>query len=145
MTLAKKQNVLFVCVHNSARSQMAEAFLNHFGGNSFRAESAGIEPGNLNPLVVESMKAAGIDISQNKTKDVHDFLKQGKRFHFVVTVCDEANAERCPVFPGVSERIRWSFEDPSALSGTTDEKLRRIGAIRDAISIKVISFIQEHS
>ena len=92
--------VLFICVHNSARSQMAEAFLNKYGGDKFIAESAGLEPGKLNPIVVDAMKEVGIDISANQTKGVFDFFKQGRRYHYVVTVCDEANAERCPIFPG---------------------------------------------
>ncbi len=137
----EKINVLFVCVHNSARSQMAEAFLKQIGGAYFDVESAGIEPGKLNPLVVESMGEIGIDISGNKTKDVFDFIKAGRRFHYVVTVCDEASAERCPVFPGVTERLRWSFPDPSALTGTRDEKLARIGKIQDEIMEKVRQFV----
>jgi len=141
----EKKNVLFVCVHNSARSQMAEAFLQHYGGNYFDAQSAGIEPGVLNPLVVESMQEIGFDISKNKTRNVLDFVKQDERFHYVVTVCDEANAERCPIFPGGAERIRWSFKDPSSLGGSREEKLARIREIRDAIKKKVQRFIEEHS
>lgn len=96
-----KKRVLFVCVHNSARSQMAEAFLNNLGGDRFEAVSAGLEPGTLNPLVVEVMKEAGIDISQNRTKSVFDLFKKGELFSYVITVCDEASAQRCPVFPGL--------------------------------------------
>src|SRR6266496_1921852 len=81
--------VLFVCVHNSARSQMAEAYLNHFGEGRFEAESAGLEPGTLNPLVVHVMREDGIDISRNETKGVFDMIKQGKLFEYVITVCDE--------------------------------------------------------
>ena len=138
-----KRRVLFVCIHNSARSQMAEAFLNRLGEGRFEAESAGIEPGSLNPLVVEAMRKAGYDLARNRTKDVFEFLRQGKRFHYVVTVCDEANAERCPVFPGVAERLHWGFEDPSALRGTTEEKMARIREIRDAIRARVVRFAAE--
>lgn len=141
----EKKRVLFVCVHNSARSQMAEAFLKQIGSKFFEAESAGIEPGTLNPLVVESMGEVGIDISRNKTKDVFDFIKAGKRFHYVVTVCDGANAERCPIFPGVAERLRWSFTDPSALTGTKKERLMRIGGIRDEIRESVREFVSQYS
>jgi arsenate reductase len=141
----EKKKVLFVCVHNSARSQMAEAFLKQIGGRYFDAESAGIEPAMLNPLVVESMGEIGIDISRNKAKDVFDFIKAAKRYHYVVTVCDEAHAERCPIFPGVAERLHWSFADPSALTGTRKEKLARIGAIRDAIGQRVRQFVSEYS
>jgi arsenate reductase len=136
-----KIKVLFVCVHNSARSQMAEAFLNHIAGDRFEAQSAGIEPGALNPLVVESMKEAGIDISQNKTKDVFDFYKEGKLFNYVITVCEKEAAEKCPVFLGITERIEWSFKDPSKAEGSKEEKLRTISEIRDEIKKFVINFI----
>jgi len=139
----KKTKVLFICVHNSARSQMAEAFLKLYGGDSFEVESAGLEPGTLNLLVVEAMQEIGIDISKNKTKSAVDFLKQGKTFHYVVTVCDEASAERCPTFPGVAERLHWGFEDPSALQGTKEEKLASIREIRDSIKAKVLEFIED--
>src|SRR5690349_1116900 len=137
-----KLRVLFVCIHNSARSQMAEAFLNKLGEGRFEAESAGIEPGTLNPLVVEAMREAGIDIARNRTKDVFEFLRRGKRFHYVITVCDEAGAERCPVFPGVAERLHWGFEDPSALGGPVDRKMARIREIRDAIEARVRKFVE---
>ncbi len=118
-----KIKVLFVCVHNSARSQMSEAFLNHYYGDKFEAESAGLEPGTLNPVVVDAMKEAGIDISGNKTKSVFDYFKEGRMFKYVITVCDKTAAERCPIFPGVAEKIHWSFPDPSAIQGTYEEKL----------------------
>ena len=94
-----KKRVLFVCIHNSARSQMAEAFLKQACGGEFEAESAGLEPGKLNPVVVEAMKEVGIDISGNATKAVWDFIKSGKPAAYVITVCDETSAERCPIFP----------------------------------------------
>lgn len=137
--------VLFICVHNSARSQMAEAFLNKYGGDKFIAESAGLEPGKLNPIVVDAMKEIGIDISANQTKGVFDFFKQGRRYHYVVTVCDEANAERCPIFPGVKETIHWSFKDPSALTGSYEEKLKGTRTIRDEIEKSVREWIAEMS
>jgi len=109
------KRVLFICVHNSARSQMAEAFLKQMAGDRFEVESAGLEPGKLNPLAVEVMGEIGIDISQNKTKSVFDFYKQGKRYDYVITVCDESHAGRCPVFLGtaVTNRMHWAFDDPS--------------------------------
>src|SRR5580698_5584923 len=100
MIMMKK--VLFVCIHNSARSQMAEAWVNHFCGDFFEAHSAGLEPGILNPLVVEVMKEVGIDISFKKTQGVLELLKRGESFNDVITVCDEASAEKCPIFPGLS-------------------------------------------
>jgi arsenate reductase len=132
-----KKNVLFVCMHNSARSQMAEAFLRDRCGDQFEAHSAGIEPGRLSPIVVEAMQEIGMDISGNKTKAVSDMLQSGKTFHYVVTVCDETSAERCPVFPRPTTRLHWGFPDPSALQGTHDEKLASTREIRDAIKAKV--------
>ncbi len=140
-----REKVLFVCIHNSARSQMAEAYLNSLGGERFEAESAGIEPGVLNPLVVEVMKEDGIDISANRTKDVFEFLKAGKRYSFVVTVCDETAAERCPVFPGTMKRLHWSLPDPSRLQGSREEKLAKTREIRDQIKGRIEAFVQEMS
>jgi len=113
-----KKRVLFVCIHNSARSQMAEAFLKKYGGDRFEVESAGLEPGKLNSVVVEAMKEVGIDISQNKTKSAFDFYKQGKQYDYVITVCDESQSGSCPVFPGNGERFHWGFSDPSAFAGS---------------------------
>ncbi len=138
-----QQRILFVCIHNSARSQMAEAYLNKFGGGRFVAESSGLEPGTLNSIVVEAMKEDGIDISGNTTKSVFNFLEQGKKFSYVVTVCDETAAERCPMFPGVSKRIHWSFKDPSSLEGTHEQKLSGTRIIRDQIKNRVKEWIRE--
>src|ERR1700733_8057124 len=102
-----KKKVLFVCIHNSARSQMAEAFLNQICGDEFEAHSAGLEPGKLNPTVVAAMQEVGIDISSNQTKSVADMLKSSKLFAYFITVCDEASAERCPIFSGVTTRLHW--------------------------------------
>lgn len=132
-----KKKVLFICVHNSARSQMAEAFLNHFCGGEFEAKSAGLSPGVLNPLVVEAMGEIGIDISGHATKAVFDFVKSGELFAYVITVCSEAEAEGCPIFPGVATRLHWSFPDPSSLQGTRGEKLARTREIRDMIKTRV--------
>ena len=139
-----KKKVLFVCVHNSARSQMAEAFLNRLGGGKFIAESAGLEPGKLNPVVVEAMKELGIDISANKTKSVFDFYKQGKRYEYVVTVCDESQAGKCPLFPGTAatRRLHWAFDDPAGFFGTPQEKIAKTRQVRDAIKAKIEWFIQ---
>jgi arsenate reductase (thioredoxin) len=128
-----KKKILFVCIHNSARSQMAEAFLNDVCGDEFEAYSAGIEPGKLNPIVIEAMREIGLDISGNKTKSVADMIASGKSFTHLVTVCDEASAERCPVFPGSGTRLHWGFPDPSSFSGSHEEKLARTREVRDAI------------
>ena len=135
--------VLFVCVHNSARSQMAEAFLNHLGKGGFIAESAGLEPGTLNLVVVSAMKLEGIDISGNKTKTVDSIITSGKKFDYVITVCDETNAEKCPVVPGSGSRLHWSFDDPSALNGSYAEKLDQTLLIMSEIKTKIENWIKE--
>jgi arsenate reductase len=132
-----KQNVLFICVHNSARSQMAAAWLNYVCGDYFEAQSAGLEPGILNPVVVEVMQEAGIDLSGKKTQRVFDVWKSGQIFHYVVTVCSEAEADGCPIFPGVTTRLHWPFPDPSKLTGSQAEKLQATRTIRDEIRAKI--------
>ncbi len=139
-----KDRVLFVCVHNSARSQMAEAFLKQLAGDRFEVESAGLEPGKLNPVVVEVMKEVGIDISQNKTKSAFDFYKQGKRYGYVITVCDESHADKCPVFPGtaITKRIHWPFDDPSSFQGTLEEKVAKTRHVRNQIETKIKDWLK---
>ena len=138
-----KQRVLFVCIHNSARSQMAEAFLNRLGGDRFLAESAGLEPGRLNPVVVAAMREAGIDISGQPTKSVDAMLARGTPFDHVVTVCDETSAERCPFFPGGAKRLHWPFADPSSFTGTPEEKLAGTRQVRDAIRRQIEDWCAE--
>ena len=138
------RRVLFVCIHNSARSQMAEAFLNELCPEFFEAHSAGLEPGTLNPLVVEVMREIGLDISAHRSKSVEEMLRSGRTFSSVITVCDGANAERCPIFPGAGQRLHWGFPDPSALTGTTDERLARVREIRDTIQRQVQQWCDEN-
>lgn len=135
-----KKRVLFVCIHNSARSQMAEAFLNRVCGDVFEAHSAGLEPGALNPVAVEAMSEVGYDLSENRTKGALEYLKKGAWFHYVITVCDEASAEKCPVLPGIFQRLHWSFPDPSAFQGSHEERLSRTREVRDLIRAKVEEF-----
>ena len=135
-----KQKVLFVCIHNSARSQMAEAFLNQLGGDRFEAESAGLEPGKLNPVVVAAMQEVGIDLSGRATKSVGSMIARGPHFDYVVTVCDEASAERCPAFPGSGKRLHWPFPDPSGFTGSPEEKLAGTREVRDAIRTRVVAW-----
>jgi arsenate reductase len=137
------KKALFVCIHNSARSQMAEAFLNTLGEGAFEAESAGLEPGTLNPLVVEAMREEGIDISQAQTKSVAEMVGRGPVFDYVITVCDEASAERCPVFPGPATRLHWGFPDPSTLTGTHDDRMAAVRTIRDQIRARVAEWCRE--
>ncbi len=138
-----KTRVLFVCVHNSARSQMAEAWTNHLFGGWMEAESAGLEPGQLNPLVVQSMAEVGIDISGKQTQGVFDLVKAGRMYAYVITVCDQTAAERCPIFVGVTTRLHWSFPDPASLTGTDEEKLAQIAEIRDAIRSQIAAWALE--
>ena len=139
--MERKIKVLFVCIHNSARSQIAEALLNNIGGDRFEAFSAGLEPGILNQLAVEVMREVGVDISTNQTKSVFDFFKSGKLFDYVVTVCDGASAEKCPIFPGITTRLHWSFEDPAALEGDHETRLVSARKIRDEIQAAVEAFV----
>ena len=132
-----KRKVLFICVHNSARSQMAEAWLNHLCGEHFSAESAGLEPGTINPLVVEVMSEAGIDLSKKTTRRVFDVWKSGTMFQYVITVCADAEAKGCPIFPGITTVLRWPFPDPSQAQGTHEEKLAQVRRIRDHIRARV--------
>jgi arsenate reductase len=135
--------ILFLCIHNSARSQMAEAYLKKFAGDKFEVESAGIERGTLNPIAVAAMKEDGIDISNNQTKEVFDFVKQGKSFFYVITVCDAKNSDKCPVFPGMHKKIHWDFDDPSSFTGSYEEKLARTRVVRDEIKCAVQKLIAE--
>ncbi len=137
------KKILFVCVHNSARSQMAEAFAKKYGGDKVFVESAGLEPGELNQDVVKVMAEKGIDISGNKTKSVFDFFKEGRTYNYVIAVCDKEAAEKCPLFPGFSEKIHWAFPDPSAVTGTEDKRLEEIRKIRDEIEDRIKDFFKE--
>lgn len=135
--------VLFLCVHNSARSQMAEAFLKEFGEGRFEVESAGLEPGKLNPYVVRAMAEVGIDISNKPTRSVFDLFEAKKVFQVVVTVCSKEAAERCPIFPGLSEKLHWPFEDPSGMRGSDLEIMEGVRRVRDQIMDAVLAFITE--
>ena len=133
-----KIRVLFICTHNSARSQMAEGFLKHLGADRSEARSAGTDPGVLNPLAVQVMAEEGIDISGQRAKPLDAFLQEP--FDYVITVCDDAN-ETCPVFPNARHRLHWSFPDPSRVEGTREERLSVFRAIRDAIRARVEQFL----
>jgi arsenate reductase len=140
-----QHKILFVCIHNSARSQMAEAFLKKYGGENFATESAGLEPGTVNPNVVTVMKEVGIDLSGKATQGVFDLFRSGRLYNAVITVCDKEAAERCPIFPGNVRRIPWSFKDPSAFTGTPEEILEQTRQVRDEIEQKIKDFVQEAS
>lgn len=138
----EKKRFMFICIHNSGRSQMGEAFLRHYAGDRFEVHSAGIEAGHLNPLVVKAMEEIGISMEGHYAKKAMDYVTRGEHFDYVVTVCDESNAERCPMFPGKHQRMHWSFPDPSALTGTDEEKLAGIRPIRDAIGKKIQEWLK---
>ena len=138
-----KKRVLFICVHNSARSQMAEAWLNTICGEYFEAQSAGLEPGTLNPPAVQVMAEAGIDISKKKTQAVFDVFKSGQLFAYVITVCDETSAEKCPIFPGPATRMHWSFPDPLEVQGSESARLEQVRIIRDEIRAKIERWCDE--
>ena len=140
----RKQKVLFICVHNSARSQIAAALLNNECGEFFEAQSAGLESGTINPLALETLREIGIDISGNKTQRVFDVWTSGQIFQFVITVCSEAEAEGCPIFAGVTTRLHWPFDDPSKFTGTHEERLKRTRRVRDQIRARIDSFCEEH-
>jgi arsenate reductase (thioredoxin) len=139
----EKTRILFVCVHNSARSQMAAAWLNRLYGDRYEAESAGLSPGELNPLVVQVMLESGIDISGNLTRDVFVVVDAGARFDYVITVCDAASAERCPPVLGVAEQIQWEFDDLSCFTGTVEERLEQTRHVRDAIRRRIERWIED--
>src|SRR5215472_16689725 len=118
--------VLFICVHNGGRSQMCEAYLKHYAGDRFDSKSAGLEPGELNPVAVEAM-----------AESVFDMWKSGEAFQYVIAVCDAESAEKCPIFPGQTKRLHWPFHDPSKVTGTHERKLQKVRQIRDEIAIKI--------
>jgi arsenate reductase len=137
------KKVLFVCIHNSARSQIAEALLKKYGDGLFEVESAGFEPSTINPLAIKVLQEEeNINISDNSSDSIFELFKQGKHFSFVITVCDEGNAQRCPIFPGLNYRIHWSFEDPSLLEGSDEQKYEKIKDIYNLIKQEVLKFIE---
>ena len=135
--------VLFVCVHNSARSVMAEAWLKHLCGTAFEVESTGLEPGTLNPFVVRAMGEAGVDVSSHRPQSVSTLLRAGRSFRYIIAVCDRQAAERCPIFPGVAQRLEWSFPDPSSATGSDADKLQAARQVRDLIRARIEAWCRE--
>jgi arsenate reductase (thioredoxin) len=129
-----KTRVLFLCTHNSARSQMAEGLLRHLAGDRFEVMSAGTEATHVRPQAIKAMAELGVDISRQDSKTLERYL--GEPFDYVVTVCDDAN-EACPVFPGVKNRLHWSFRDPSRAEGSEEERLEVFRAVRDEIRTRI--------
>jgi arsenate reductase (thioredoxin) len=132
--MTEKARVLFLCTHNSARSQMAEGLLRNLAGDRFEAHSAGMEATHVRPLAVRAMDEIGVDISGQESKTLDRYL--GEPFDYVITVCDDAN-EACPFFPGGARRLHWSLPDPSAAKGTEEERLAVFRSVRDGIRERV--------
>ena len=128
--MSDRKTVLFLCTGNSARSQMAEGLLRHMARDRFEVASAGVSPTKVKPEAIEVMREIGVDISQQRSKAVDDFV--GREFDYVITVCDNAN-EQCPVFPGNTKRIHWSFDDPAAVEGDELARLAVFRRVRDEI------------
>jgi arsenate reductase (thioredoxin) len=142
-TEMKKVKVLFLCTGNSARSQMAEAFLREYAGDRFEVFSAGLEPQGINPFARKVMEEIGLDLSGQHSKGVRQFLGHG-HFGYVITVCAQAESQ-CPIFPGASIRLHWPFEDPAAFQGTEEQKLNKFREIRDQIHVRIESWLRELS
>lgn len=136
--MSAPKRVLFLCTGNSARSQMAEAWLRELGGDAFAAYSAGTEPKGLHPLTIVVMREAGIDVSQQESKHLSRYLNEP--WDYVITVCDRAR-ESCPVFPGDSKRIHWSFDDPADPALSEEERLRTFRRVREEIRQRVSLFV----
>jgi arsenate reductase len=138
-----KIKVLFICIHNSARSQMAEEFLRLLSGEKFEVESAGFEATQINPLVVQAMKEEGINLTGKQTQSVFNLYNEKKFFGYVITVCNKAKESDCPIFPGNPTRIHWELENPEDFVGTDEEKMEKVRELRDKIKKLVHKFIQE--
>ncbi len=138
--MTETKRVLILCTGNSARSQMAEGLLREAGAGRFEVFSAGTHPSVVNPLAVEAMRESGIDIGGHRSKSVDEFV--GQRFDYVITVCDNAK-ENCPVFPGETQRIHWSFDDPAAAVGSEDERLAVFRRVRDEIELRLREFVKD--
>lgn len=135
--------VLVVCVHNSARSQMAEEYIRRESGARIVVESAGLEPGALNPFVVRALREDGIDIEGKPTQSAFDLYRAGRRYTHVIAVCSKEAEERCPLFPGVHARLHWPFPDPSTFTGSDGEVMEKVREVRDAIRARARLFVEE--
>ncbi len=141
--MERKVKVLFICIHNSARSQIAEEFLRLLSGEKFEVESAGFEATEINPLVRQVMKEEGIDLTDKKTQSVFNLYNEKKFFGYVITVCNKVKESDCPIFPGNTTRIHWDLENPEDFIGTDEDKLEKVRELRDKIKKQVQRFIHE--
>lgn len=138
--MSDKKRVLFLCTGNSARSQMAEALLSKLAGHEFDVFSAGLEPKLVHPMTIWVLQEIGIDWSQSRSKSLNEFL-EAPAFNYLITVCSNAD-QRCPVFPGMGQRLHWPFDDPAAVQGNELEQLAAFRTVRDQIEIKLLSWLQ---
>jgi arsenate reductase len=136
------KRILFLCTGNSARSQMAEGLLNHLSRGEWKVQSAGIFPSYVHPLAIRVMEEIGIDISQQTSKSMNQFLNEA--FDYIITLCDEA-AQSCPAFPSQGKRLHWSFEDPAAAIGTLEERSAVFRKVRDEIRTKIEELLNSES
>lgn len=138
----RKLSVLFLCSHNSARSQMAEALLRHYGGDRFEVYSAGLEPSQINPFTIKVIEEMGLTTEGQYAKNLLDYF--GGKFHFtyLITVCSSAE-EKCPIFPFATHRLYWPFPDPSAAQGSDDEKTKVFREVRDEIAKQVRTWLKQ--
>lgn len=139
----EKIRVLFLCTGNKARSQMAEALLRKYAGDRFEVYSAGLEPGLIHPYTIQVLREAGVDTAGLYSKGIDQFLGR-MHFGYVITVCAHAE-EQCPIFPGVTQRLHWPFEDPLAFQGTEEEKLAKFRQVRDQIDQRIRAWLKEMS
>lgn len=138
-----KARVLFLCTHNSARSQMAEALLRHDAGDQFEVYSAGLEPSQINPLTHKVMEELGIDMQGQYAKPLTAYM--GKvHFGYLITVCSKAE-ERCPIFPGMGVRLHWPFDDPAEFNGSEEQKLEEFRRVRDQIQARIRAWVAEQN
>lgn len=140
----KTKKILFICEHNSGRSQMAQAFMNYLSGGTYIAESAGLKKEPINPFVVKAMAEIGIDISHNTSDLVFDYFKEGRIYYYVIKVCDKSSSEQCPIFPDILETFQWDIKDPASLKGTDAVVMAGVREIRDYIKSLVSDWLKEH-
>ena len=138
-----KIKLLFVCVHNSGRSQIAEEYLKKIAGDRFEVESAGSKPTSLNPLVQKVMEEEGFDLSEKKTQSTWNLFKEGRFYNYIITVCDRAHEEECPLFPKPYVQLNWPYPDPESFTGTEEERLEQTRSLRDSIKTRINQFIKE--
>lgn len=142
MTKRKKINVLFLCTGNSARSQMAEAYLRSYAGDHFEPHSAGLAPDHIHPLTIQVMKEEGISLEEQTSKHLNQYLGQ-KHFGYMITVCDHAH-HNCPsVFPGMGKRLHWDIEDPVAFQGPKEDRLEKFREVREDVKHRILAWIDE--